>query len=370
MKLPDLNLGKEWALLELLTLGLTSPQEREMFTQLLSEKNLNWKLLLTQAERHKMLNYLAFEVTENYPDFLPQVVKQYLDDLLFLNRHKLKIYRREAAKIVTALQQEKVRFVGTKGIVLESTIYHGNGSRTLSDIDFMIAPEDRDVVSKILPDLGYEMGSFNTKTGKIIPHSRETLIGYKLNPDHLPSRVKLTGDVIIPCVELDIANSLTWTLSPFQVPIKAALAEVIYQDIPGINAVQLPCFSPSFQFVFTVLHLFKEAWIVGLTLEIKDKDVSLSKFADVVRLWQLHQDVLKSEEFKQMLQEFGIIDPVLWVLEHLDRTLNTDIVSNLNQTGKLREEWLFSASGAQGKKVQWKGTMRDRLYSFNRQQFF
>ena len=367
LKLPDLALGQEWALLELLTLGLYSANERELFAELIQAENLDWQELLAQATRHKIITFLAFHTTgDHYYEVIPSDVKQQLEIVLFFNRHKINIYRREAARISRAFTSNNIQFVGTKGISFESTIYQGNGSRAMSDIDFMIAPQYRKLASKILSELGYGMGAFDSKTKKISPHSRETLIGYRLNSDHLPAHVLLIDDVIAPFVEVDIANSLTWTVCPFQVPVEIALENIICQSIPGFEDIQLPCFSPQFQFIFTILHLYREAWRI---LSLK-KDVNLCKFGDILRLWKVYSDVLQTEELINLIKELGIVKPVLWVLEHLDRTFHTDIVSSLGLDDRVTEKWLASVGSSNGKVRQWQGTMRERLFCKDRRQLF
>jgi hypothetical protein len=166
------------------------------------------------------------------------------------------------------------------------------------------------------------------------------------------------------CVPVDFANSLTWTNSPFDVPVETALSEISYQPLPGHPDVQLPTFSPTYQFIFTALHLFREAWF-DRWMEW-NVDVTLSKFADVIRLWNAHRETLAGKEFVQVLEEFNITDSVLWVLEHTDRTFKTDIVSTLGLEGRVTEEWLSSAYGPGGKLRKWKGTMRERLHCKDR----
>ncbi|WP_293079698.1 hypothetical protein [Okeania sp. SIO3B5] len=116
-------------------------------------------------------------------------------------------------------------------------------------------------------------------------------------------------------------------------------------------------------------RLFKEAWI-ELTLEMNGKDVNLSKFGDVVRIWQIHQNRFRSEEFVEIIERFDIIQPVVWVLEHLYRSLNTNIVSALGLEGRVTEEWLSSAGSNNGKVRQWQATMRERLFCKDRYQLF
>lgn len=370
IKLPDLSLGKEWALLELLTLGLDSSVEQKMFAELISSQDLDWQELLVQASRHKVTNLLALAITnQDYAEIIPRDIKQQLETALLFSRHKIKIYRQAAARIIQAFDNSNIRHVVTKGMAFESTLYRGNGSRMMSDIDFMILPQDRELVRETLAALGYQMGTYEAQTNTIGPHSREMMIKYQLNPDHLPSHILLCDDVITPFIEVDIANSLTWTLCPFKIPVEVALDNIIYQSIPEIEDIRLPSFTPQFQFIFTILHLFKEAWI-EITLDMKGKDVTLSKFGDVVRIWRRHQTRLQTEEFSDILNKFELIQPVVWVLEHLDRTLQTNIVSSLGLENRVTEEWLASAGSHKDKPRYWQGTMRERLYCQDRRQLF
>ena len=75
---------------------------------------------------------------------------------------------------------------------------------------------------------------------------------------------------------------MTWTKSPFDVPVEEALKDPVEQPVPGMPGVNLPCFRPIYQFLFTVLHLFREAWLQKFV--DFGNDVGLMKFGDVIRL--------------------------------------------------------------------------------------
>lgn len=367
---PNLALGPEWAILELLCLGLTSPAEKSSFEELIMSRELSWGELLEQAIRHKILPLLAYHTTSStFEELIPRFVWRHLHETLRFNRYKTIVFRREAARLIEALQQQDVVFVNTKGIVFESCIYGGNGSRNLDlDIDFMILPKYRDTVCDIVDKLGYELADYDWASNKTKPHSRKDLMIFKLNPDHLPAFTLLTGDTLVPGIQVDFANSLTWARSPYEVPIEIALENRCFQPIPGHTHIQMPSFTPEFQFVFTVLHLFREAWFERWVNA--EQDVNLLKFGDVIRLWRTYESNLKSGKFIGMLQKFEIVEPILWVLEHLDRTLGTVIVDSLGLQGQLDEEWLSSAYVTGGGVRTWQGTIRERLFNKNIKEAF
>jgi hypothetical protein len=362
-------LGPEWRTLELLTVGLRDEERRREFLEILGHPHLSWGELLEQALRHKMLPALAVAATaEDVRSRLPRMVCEHFTETAQRQRYKLGILRREAARIAEALQAREARFVATKGIVFESTLYRGNGGRHLSDIDFMIDPAHREVVPEVLAGLGYEMGYYDWRTDGLHRFTRKELIAYQLHADHLPSFTLLTSDPVVTYVSLDFATSLTWARCEFEVPIEHALAERDSQPIPGHDGVRLPIFTPDFQFLFTVLHLFREAWLEKwLDLE---QDVNLMKFADLLRLWEDHREMLADGRFLAKVERYGVLRPLLWVLEHLDRTFGTRIVGELGLEGRTDESWLASAGGGGGGLRLWHGDMRKRLSSKDRRNLF
>lgn len=369
MPTPDLALGPEWALLELLCLGLTNVEEQQAFDDLLKTSPLDWGVLLEQAIRHKMLPLLSFHtLTPELEPSVPRRIREHFRSVLDVNRHKRTLWYREASRIITALEERGVRVVGRKDVAFESTIYNGNGSRRFGDIDLLVAPKDRDAVLETLPQLGYQLGLFDWQTQALVPIPRQHLMIFRMNPDHLPVHSRLTGDSILQWFEIDFANSLTWTGSSFDIPLDVAMAEIRYQPVVGFPDMQIPCLLPPFEFISTVLHLFREAWFARW-LEW-EQDVDLTKFSDVVRLWKRYQDVLTSGSFVQILEQYDLVAPVVWVLEHLDRTLHTGIVPALGLAGRVTEEWLFSGRASGKQLYRWQGSMRQRLYSKDREALF
>ena len=364
---PDLSLGPEWAILELLGRGVDDPEGP--LAELLRHPELSWGELLEQALRQKLFAMLAYHVTsEEHRSVPPKPIRRHLERGLDLNRHAVDLLRLEAARIATALEGAGVVAVATKGITFESTLYGGLGTRPLLDVDFMIRRDDREAVLAVMDQLGFESGLFDWRQRRVVPLSRRDLITHRLNPDHLPNFARPSGDPVVRHLYVDFANSLTWTSSPYEVPVEEALAERRLQPIPGVDGVELPCFTPEYQFVFTALHLFREAWFERW-MEA-DQDVNLMKFGDLVRLWERERESLSRPELVELLEGYGIVGPVVWVLEHLDRTLHTSIVAALGLQERVTEEWLTSAYKSGGQLRQWRGTMRQRLHSKDRAALF
>ncbi len=367
---PDAGLGLEWEALELLCTG-RAEEEPELLAKLLRDPGFQWGELLEQAMRHQTLPLLALHVLEladRNEIKVTELIAWHLADYLELNRWRLTLYRREAARVAEALRASGVPFVCTKGITFESTIYQGQGGRMLKDIDFMIPPSAREMASEALQLLGYQPGRYDRKTGAIRLHPRRMEVIYALNPDHLPGHVRLSDKPGIPFLYVDFANSLTWAKSPYVVPVEEAIQHQIELQLPGMEGATIPSFTPPYQFLFTALHLFREAgfeqWLEW------ELDVSLMKFGDVIRLFNAHEAEFSDGRLLALLETHGVVEPVAWVLEHTDRTFGTTMIEQLGLEGRVEEDVLYKAHPSTDKDRAWHATMRERLWAKDRRALF
>ena len=314
--LPDQSLGPEWTILELLARGIVDDSERQMVRDLLVAETLNWGELLEQALRHKMLPMLAHHVISADLRFdVPTSIYMHLESALEWNRCQIEVFRGETVRVAQGLAGRGIRFVVTKGMTFESTLYGSLGTRHMNDIDFMIAPQDREAVMSAMQELGFRPFFEWAKD----PRREE--ISSRLNRDHLPKLAREIDQPGTRIINLDVANSLTWTKSPFDVPVEEALENSVEQPVPGMPGVSIPCFRPKYQFLFTVLHLFREAWLQKFV--DFGSDVGLMKFGDVIRLIDRDHDELTDGELLRTMESHRVIDAVAWVLRRLDETFHT-----------------------------------------------
>jgi hypothetical protein len=364
----DTSFGPEWALMELLCLGTTTPERVELLAELV-RGDLDWGEVIEQCLRHRMLTLVAHEVIgHGLADVPPLRVAEHLRSVRALNLHRRQVWYSETKRVVRSLEARGVAVAARKGAAYESTLYGGNGSRWLGDIDLLIRPTDRDLAMTAMSELDYQIGLYDFDSGRIVPFERAELMRYRLNPDHLPTHSHITGDPLVRVIEVDLANSLTWARGRYQVPVDRVLDEIEYVPVAGIRDLDLPCPAPTYQFLDTILHLFREAWFEWwLSME---QDVDLMKFGDVIRLWEAHREQLVAGDFAGLVTELGVAEPVCWVLEHLARTFPVDAISELCLDGRVDEEYLNSAGASGGATRSWQGTMRDRLRVKNRQRVF
>lgn len=354
----------EWKILVRLCRGVLEPKHRDAALTLLRREEIHVPTLIEHAMRHRMVPMLAHLVMDEEDLPLPTQLRGELLGALLTNRERVGRLGDAAAEAVGALKREGVRVAVTKGLALASTVYGGHGVRKMMDADLMIHPQDRATVSRVLEELGFQQGLYDWKRHQIteLPARRRAV--YRLSPDHLPHFMRLEpyrGGTLV----IDVANSVTWTHSEWQVPMEAVLEDLEEAESPGSGA-PLPVLGPPWQFLFTTLHLFREAWFVETAQAGKDM---LYKYSDLLGLWRRHRSVL-STMVPELVGRYGLQQPVAWVLEHTDRTFGSDLAAGTGLSGAASEDFLASAVAPGGHPMRWSGTMNERLCRANRADLF
>ncbi len=358
-----LDLGAEWAMLELSSLGLTTPRQTAMFNAFLAQRDFDFGELLEQGIRHKVLPRLARHLLSDVVEsLLPVRVRQHLQSVILVHEHKSAVHLKECLRVAEGLKAAGITFSFTKGVVFEQTFLKRVGGRVMNDIDCMIAPVSREAVVRAMLDLGFQMGYFDWAS-RSVQLDRSTMLKFKLHPDHLPHFTRVLDDPVVPSVAVDFANSMTWTNSPWEVPLEDALAELV--GVPCSQfAETIPSLAPSYHFLFTVLHLFREAWFER-TIRV-GTDVDLAKFSDIYHLYRTEESEILRGGFTALVNRLELHLPVCWVLEHADRVFGSSMMASLGLAGCVSEDWLASARASNGQLAVWRGSMRERLRAKDR----
>src|SRR5262249_27611228 len=115
------------------------------------------------------------------------------------------------------------------------------------------------------------------------------------------------------------------------------------------------------QFLFTALHLFREAWLQKFV--DFGNDVGLMKFGDVIRLIDCYGDELSDGELLRVMETHRVSDPVAWVLRRLDDTFHTHTLELLALENHGDEGLLASQLQSSGYVRASGQSMRERLQS-------
>lgn len=113
-----------------------------------------------------------------------------------------------------------------------------------------------------------------------------------------------------------------------------------------------------------MLHLFREAWLQKLV--DSGGDVSLIKFADVIRLIERDREALTEGEILRTTEAHGVTDAVAWVLHQKDETFHTHTLELLGLEKYGDEERLASQMQSSGYVRASGFSMRERMQSKNR----
>ncbi|HEY3611843.1 MAG TPA: nucleotidyltransferase family protein [Pseudonocardiaceae bacterium] len=346
----------EWRLLTLVCVADEGDGRFRAAIELTRSARFDVDRLVGMAARHGLAPQLAhFLQRSDRFGIVPATSRRHLRESLNRNRERTRRHVGEALRIAARLRADDLAVAVTKGVAAQAMLYDQHGTRSFNDIDLMVLPRERERVGAVLAGLGYQEGrAYQHRTGRLVDIPRAEIAAYQLYPDHLPHLTRLTDDDTLPYFVTDVAFSLTWYTSPWQVSTEAALARRV--DLP-VQGGALPVMAPAFDFLFLCLHLFREGWVAAT---VRGKDVRLAQFADVCRHWErlARQHV---PTLTDAIGRFGLGAPVGWVVGHTDQLFGTTITAALGLAGYVGADWLGSAYERAGEYLAWDGRMSARL---------
>lgn len=347
-----------WSFLEQVAVR-SLEQDPEPGAALIRAPGFDYGRMVDQAMRHSLLPAVAaFVHRHGLRRALPVRLRIPVMAQLQLARHRARLLTRAALDLDGALKAAAVPMVWTKGVVLQSSLYDDDGTRTFNDLDMMVLPIDRDTARNAIVGEGFVSDhTFDPVTGHLRPISRVASRMYQLSPDHLPHFHRLTDDLAVPVVVVDVANSLTWHGSPWEVPVESVHGSAVRTEVHGMGS--LSAMSPAHALLFVCLHLFREGWFERTILT---KDLSLAQFADIAVAWH-RLDGPGRRELADLVVTHGLQEPVSWATAHTDSLWNLSITADLGLHEAATPEWLTSARSGTGARLRWHGSMRDRLRS-------
>lgn len=360
------SLGIEWAILEIVTRGESLTAQAEAVESAIAKASVDHDTLLGLAVRHNLVPALAsvLKHTSLFDRFAASERKHLLRTHDFTRARNAELTN-EALRLADVLTAAGLKFAFTKGVVVQFMAYDGDGTRPMSDIDLMVDPACAGDVQGELFELGYAVAIHDHVSGALKPLTRERQLHYVLSPDHLPHVVRLNSNPVCPAFAVDCAMSFTWANCEWQVDLSPALGSLIpikaAEKHGTISCPQLQTLLPSLDYgytwLFTVLHLFREAWVHRTAIEYHP---TLGQFRDVARLWARYSGAI-APLVARILEEDDVAFPVAWVCMHTDALLGTDIARSLNVSSLLSPNDLNTVLGADGQLLYWAGSIRERM---------
>ncbi|MFE7504653.1 nucleotidyltransferase family protein [Promicromonospora sp. NPDC057488] len=355
-KSPVSNPDDVWTFLELVA-GHPHASEPGAAGELIGRAHFDHDRMVGLAMRHGLLPSVAnFLHVNGLRRSLPTRLRNPVLNALYHSRHRSALLTLAAVEINAALSAHKIPVVWTKGVVLQTWLYRNTGTRLFNDLDIMVLPEHRESVSEVLMSAGFKAGHrFDPSSATLVPVDRKTTTLYRLSPDHLVPFNRLTGDVAVPVVVIDVANSLTWHGSPWDVPVHLVQEPAVL--VPVREGDCLPAMAPPHSLLFLCLHLFREGWFEGT---IRLKDISLAQFADISLAWRQLSGP-ERQELGRLIHHHGLQEPLAWATAHTDSIFGDMMTEELDLSEYATADWLSSARGRGEDVLHWSGTMRERL---------
>jgi hypothetical protein len=349
----------EWRILVLACRGLDEAGTAVELRELFRHPGLDTGELLDQALRHRVLGLLVHTVeTLDLWAHMPANSGLPLVVYLAANERRNGLLAQDAQQVAGAIEGAGVPVAFTKGVVFHHTLYDHPGMRTMGDIDLMIRPADVATTRRVMDELGYVIGEYDWRSHTIGALSAQRRMMYRLSPDHLPHFMRLRTEKEAPLSAVDIAYSVTWHGAQWQVSMDDVLGtRSRLSTAVGGARVDLPTLTGAWNFLFAVLHVFREAWFERT---IRTRDLTLGALADICRLWLKHGGEVAGPVC-EAVDRYRLHDPVRWVTAHTDAVFGTGITSALGLPLDGDDPWLRSARSTTGQQVLWRGTIHDRL---------
>ncbi|MFJ2559383.1 MULTISPECIES: nucleotidyltransferase family protein [unclassified Streptomyces] len=346
-----------WEVLIAVAAARAMPDGRERVMPLLATPGFDFEGLIGNAVRHRLLAALAdFLKVHGLRRAVPYRLLGQLDIHCNAGRHRAAILTEEAQRLGGVLRDANVTSAWTKGVVAHHTLHDSSGARLFDDIDLMIHPQHRETVDEVLTASGYSRHSrYDATTHTLVPQSKAALRVYQLSPDHLPHYYRLGPDPVVPYIAVDVANSLTWHTSSWQVPMEEVLTE--RRSVETGPGKHLYALMPHYAFLFTCLHLFREGWLTRIASR---KPLTLSQFGDVVTEWHRLRPADRAE-INHTIKRFGLTQPMAWVVAHTDALFGSEITAELDLKFEATPEWLATSMIPDGTSGVFPGTMAQRL---------
>lgn len=283
---------------------------------------------------------------------LPRGLEHEALHILPLSRYRSEIAGEEAARICRLLTAAGLPVAVTKGVSLAHRCYV-DGTRWFNDVDLMLRPRDAVSAVRVLDAAELPVGIVDDATEIPSKLPRADQVIYAMSPDHLPRRILSVNKAGLSAVALDIALSMTWHRSKWTIDIDPFFEQL--ERVPLADGVtSIPCLPLHAEFMFLVLHLFREAWF-----ERSSRSVACGQFRDLVMVWECLDEVQRSL-VSELIRACDLTRPIQWTLAHTEQLLNVSFTEL--ELPPAHPDWLSSSVGRGDTQARWSGDMNRHLY--------
>lgn len=273
----------------------------------------DWPTLLTEASKHKVIEFVARFIHQSSDDNIPVEVKNYLDGMYIQTLFRNLKIKQELEEILLSMNEAGINCIILKGIRLAERLYGDLGLRRSGDIDLYVEPGGLSNALEVLNKHGYQIDRDGPQTekGNVRHHvnlTKNTANGIFLVELHFR---------LIPNTNYELNTEILWQRS-----ISIAFGKTTVYDFAPADLLLYLC-------LHAALHRFqglREILDIAKTLEVEGEKINWTDFINTTREFRVVHRVYLSLHYAVSL--FGASVP-----KHVMEELRPSkvILSNITQ---------------------------------------
>ncbi|MCM2985131.1 nucleotidyltransferase family protein [Bacillus safensis] len=355
------TLSNEQRLLLLSSRIQLNEQEEESIRALLKD-GIDMPKLIGLASRHKVLQLMTPHLIRLDDEKNITTTYKFLLHYHYIGNRQKNVERfKEFKRLLQTFRNAKLKTVPLKGAILTPLVYKDYGLRMMSDLDFLIHPDDRKNASSLLKKEGFIIGKYDWAADQEIPIEREEEMMWRINAGNLYSHIKRSGEDFLKVHRVDFSYDveLKKNYEATNALLDAAEEKPFFQtDVYLLQPLDF--------LIHLAFHLYKEA--TNVQYVYLHADLNLIKFCDV------REYVMFAEEHNQLdwhalqerAKELGAEKALFYTFTFLDLLYQTNYIDELKQLD-MSDQSFLEAYGENdfGSSKIWKKSFIERFFSLD-----
>ncbi|AWI36731.1 hypothetical protein BA81_10196 [Bacillus safensis FO-36b] len=355
------TLSNEQRLLLLSSRIQLNEQEEESIRALLKD-GIDMPKLIGLASRHKVLQLMTPHLIRLDDEKNITTTYKFLLHYHYIGNRQKNVERfKEFKRLLQTFRNAKLKAVPLKGAILTPLVYQDYGLRMMSDLDFLIHPDDRKNASSLLKKEGFIIGKYDWAADQEIPIEREEEMMWRINAGNLYSHIKRSGEDFLKVHRVDFSYDveLKKNYEATNALLDAAEEKPFFQtDVYLLQPLDF--------LIHLAFHLYKEA--TNVQYVYLHADLNLIKFCDVREyvMFAEEQNQLDWHALQERAKELGAEKALFYTFTFLDLLYQTNYIDELKQLD-MSDQSFLEAYGENdfGSSKIWKKSFIERFFSLD-----
>ncbi|MBD3858257.1 nucleotidyltransferase family protein [Bacillus sp. 28A-2] len=336
-------------------------QEEESIRDLLND-GIDMPKFIGLASRHKVLQLVTPHLIRlDVEKDITTTYKFLLHYHYIGNRQKNMVRFQEFKRLLQTFREAKLKAVPLKGAILTPLVYKDYGLRMMSDLDFLIHPDDRKSASLLLKNEGFIIGKYDWATDQEIPISREEEMMWRINAGNLYSHIKRSGEDFLKVHRVDFSYDVELKKN-----YQATSALLDASEEKSFFQTDTYLLQPLDFLIHLAFHLYKEA--TNVQYVYLHADLNLIKFCDVREyvMYAEKQHQLDWHALQERAKELGAEKALFYTFTFLDLLYQTNYIDHLQKLDMSDQSFLETyGENDFGSLKLWKKSFVDRFFSLD-----